>query len=846
MSSLPIVAIRSSFQRALEQKVPIVVVSPTGSGKSTQLPLWLNESLPGKVMVVEPRRVACKALANFVAQQSGESVGETVGYRVRFDSKVSSKTKVEFVTPGVALRLLQGSDKATYSSVMLDEFHERHWEVDLLAMLLRADYHRNHDRQIVLTSATLAGKELAESIGGQLLEAEGRSYPVDLSFMGGVSGPTARDLDDRVVEAIQHVLHSSAEVNQGDILVFLPGKREIEASRQALLPLAQKNKLTVLPVHADLPPDVLQRTLSGIIRERKIYLATNVAETSLTLPGVTVVIDSGLARMRIHRGGRSALALVPIPLALMEQRRGRAGRVAPGHCIRLWQESFRPDTTLKPEVERIDLDDLVVQAGAAGWDGEQLAEAPWITPPPDFALEEAQARLQRIGALDGNARTTKAGQELAYWPVSALEATILLDAPEELQPVLADLVAMLQQRGSFLSHLHRLPSQQAEEVVDNRKELFADCRDEVTMELLCMRFGSVDKHGLRRRSLQQARAIASQLRKRLNLSVTRPNQDDSPLPDSEVLASWILKRAPHYGFVLRPRALKPKKPSKRGPRKERMSQPWANDHMEIMVDPFVPMVEFDDYKPPRAGVILRHAWIGGHGLKIVGKGELVLPCSYETLAEAGLGEQEWSDASLVKDKSGTHVVAALCQTFAGVDLIRDERELRGEALCQTLARLSMQSQWKPAFAATILDAAHLLKLFHDWPKLDRTWEAIEPDYHIWEDPESFLASQFQLLGVEQLEDTELLEPEDVRPPLDEWTRVDVFTLQEFVDSFPRQWEHHGAVYQCSVFPRKRLVQMEPANNSASKKQEPNARLIPRFHNFKVEFRKASRRIVLRK
>lgn len=845
MSSLPIESIRSTFESSLQTRSPLVVVSPTGSGKSTQLPLWLADHVQGKVLVVEPRRVACKALATFVSKTLKQEVGGKVGFRVRFDSQVSAATRVEFVTPGVALRLLHGSDGNDYDAVMLDEFHERHWEVDLLAMLLLAELKNNPQRKLVLTSATLAGKELAEQIDGRLLEADGRSYPVQLSHSGQVSGPTPRDLEARVEEAVTSVLRSSDPVDQGDILVFLPGKREIGACRQQLEPMARRHGMVLVPVHADLPSKELSRALDGTIQERKIYLATNVAETSLTLPGVTVVMDSGLARMRIHRRGRSALALVPIPLALMEQRKGRAGRVAPGHCIRLWQESFRPEATLKPEVERIELDDLLIQAGAHGFDGSRFREAPWVTPPPDFAIEEARERLHRMSALDSKGCLTEAGDELADWPVSAQEASFLVGAPEPLLGVLCDLVAVLQLRGSFLSPLHRFSSKDMEAIVDERKELLGHCKDEVSLELTCLRSGNVEKHGLRRRALQQARSIASQLRRRSRLAVIQPTQDSSPLPTTEELATWILQRNPDFGFVLRQRAKNAeKRPNKRG--RESTQQPWANDEMEVLVEPFVPLLDDENYKPPQAGLIFRHAWIGGVGLRIIGKGEMVLPCSLQTLAEAGLGEQQWSEPQVQRAGSRKRVVAHLCQTLAGVDLVREERDLKGEALCRALASLSFHGQWSPKWAAAVLDAAHLLKVLHEWPSMDKTWNSLPDSQHIWTDPEAFLARTFRELGVEHLEDVSLLEVSDVVPPMEEWCGLDSYTLSQWVDDFPRVWEFQGATYECHAFPRKRTVVMEPANGAASKKKEPNGKLLPRFRNFQVEFKKASRRVVLRK
>ncbi len=845
-TELPIVAIRGAFVDAMARPSPVVVVAPTGSGKSTQLPVWMEERCDGVVMVVEPRRIACRALAEFVASQYSEAVGGRVGYRVRFDSAICENTRIEFVTPGVALRLLRGPSKERYQAVLIDEFHERHWEVDLLVMLLRAEVEQGLSRKLVLTSATVAGEELAEEIGGTLLEATGRTFPVSLSYLTDVSGPTRRDLEERVVQGVKYALGSETPDDTGDILVFLPGKGEIDGCRRLLSQALSAESFDLVPVHADLPTQRLVQALGEHGGRRRIFLATNVAETSLTLPRVTVVIDAGLARMRIHRGGRSALALVPIPADLMMQRAGRAGRVAPGRCIRLWQQSYRPEPFLQPEIERVELDDLLIQAACYGWDGPQIGEAPWVTPPPSFALEEAQLRLQQMGALNATYRVTELGRALTDWPVSAQEASLLVGAPPELQSVLADTIALLQQRRSLMLPAPLLPSKQQEEIVEERRLLLAGCGNEVYVELMCLRQGDVRKHGLHANSLRHTRSIARQLRTLMGLKVVDVTKERSPLPSSDEFAGWFLHRVPAMGFVLRPRALKEGKKTRRGGRSKRREHPWANGLLEVMVEPFEPVDADSSQRPPTAGVILAHTWIGERGLKIRGKGRLLLPCSPKTLASAGLGDASLEEPKLLKKDGSLEVIAVVTQKLAGVTLRAETTSLRGASLCEAAASFLLQNRWLKGAGELVLDDLHLLRLLHEWPSHEKSWSLPPETHRGWDDPVLFVSQTLLDLGVEESSDLSLLSTEDVRPNIEALVGVDRYTLEELRRDFPRLWSLHGATYKCIVKPRQYKVEMQPENAQARKGKEPSASLLPRFRGFQVDYRRASRLVSLRK
>ncbi|MCA9655437.1 MAG: ATP-dependent RNA helicase, partial [Myxococcales bacterium] len=460
---MPVDAVRPRLEQALSGGAVLVVAAPTGSGKSTRIPGWLADARPGPVLVVEPRRVACRALATWVAAQRGGVLGDEVGYRVRFDDRSGPSTRILFVTPGVALNRLAERGTADLAALMVDELHERSWEIDLVVALARRARARGSEARLLLCSATLDTEAITQRLDAVCIEAQGRRFPVQIEHRGeGL--PTPRELEPRVVAAVDETLrHGPA----GDVLVFLPGKGEIERCARALA----GRPVTVCPVHGGLPPEQLTRAFAEA-PGRRVFLATNVAETSLTLPGVTTVIDAGLVRRRQHQAGRSVLALVPISRASMDQRAGRAGRVAPGRCVRLWGARFEPERVTPPEIERVELDDLVLRAAACGLPAPELADAPWIDPPPEFALRAAVARLREAATLDAEGRLTAVGRARARLPVSAFAARIVVDPPLALAGTVADVVALMELGRDLL-----LPGAPADGEDEARRELFGGAVD---------------------------------------------------------------------------------------------------------------------------------------------------------------------------------------------------------------------------------------------------------------------------------------------------------------------------------------------------------------------------------
>ncbi len=837
-NTLPVDDVREDFNALFaDASKPLILTAPTGSGKSTRLPIWMAEETGDKVLVVEPRRVACRSLATYLSKLAGQKPGGRFGYTIRFEDVRSAETEVVFVTPGVALRMLADEDFG-FGSVMLDEFHERGWETDLLAAILRARRQRQDPGPLVLTSATLEAESLAASLDANLLEARGRTYPVDIEYLPqGAAMPTRHDVDDRVRGAIEYILASD---DDGEVLVFLPGKGEIRDCMSALSAIERRHDaIEVMEVHASLPMHKLMRAFEDPTpSRRRIFLATNVAETSITLPGVTWVVDSGLVRMQLHRGGRTALALTPTSEASMDQRAGRPGRVGPGRCIRLWERNWMPQPTTSPEIERIELDDVLLRAAVCGLDGDAFEAAPWVTPPPEFSVVRAREELHRIRALDADGFITGRGRRLVDMPVSAHEARILLDPPEDLATAVADLVAIMQ-RGTRL-----LLSNPTRGVTEARKELFGGVRDEVTEALVALRRGDAHRHGLHGAALKETRKIATSLRSLLDLTPTSPTHSGESLPDTERLAAHVLERVPEMGFVLRERAQRRRGRSR--------SQPWANGELEVKVYPYEAHNEEDrpdaDHEKPVAGALLDHTWLGdSKGYGVHGRGSMLLPCSLKTMARHVGGELEVGEPRIERRGGQTVVEAPVRRKRAGVTLTSRTEPLTGEALCEAVASLVFQNRLFKGIGPKIKDALHLWDLLHRWkPTLETEhWDLSGIEDRPAPAPEAYVAERLHTLGLRTSEELMLLEGEDLVPDVAQMSGIMEYELDRLRKDFPRIWEHLGAQYHCAVNPAAKKVTLTPHNRAAKNAGDPSSNVVPRFQNYRVVFKQASRMVTIR-
>ncbi len=457
-ASLPASQIAVGVNEALHTNSSLVVTAPPGAGKSTLLPLTILSSLGEgeKILMLEPRRLAARQIAERMAQMLGEQVGETVGYRVRFESRVSKRTRIEVLTEGILTRMIV--DDATLdgvSVVIFDEFHERSINSDLaLALTRQAQQIIRPDLKIVIMSATIDASNICAALQAPLIESEGRMFPVELHYAD-------EDTDPRDIAAAAALTTIEAyKKYEGDILVFLPGQAEIERCYELLsksqhltaspsqhlntsggalvssapttsqhLNTTTSQHLNIQPLYGNLSPEDQRRAIApSAPGERKIVIATPIAETSITIEGVRVVIDAGLYRQVVFdaRTGLSHLETVRISMDMATQRMGRAGRVAEGVCYRLWTKASEHlmAEQRKPEIEEADLAPMVLDTAAFGEsDAETL---PWLTMPPRAGVFKAKELLTALGAIDKNGNITSIGKRMATLPCHPRIARMIL------------------------------------------------------------------------------------------------------------------------------------------------------------------------------------------------------------------------------------------------------------------------------------------------------------------------------------------------------------------------------------------------------------------------------------
>ena len=500
-ADFPIAPLLPRIRASLREHPRLVLEAPPGAGKTTQVPpALLDEAwLAGRrIVMLEPRRIAARAAAEFMAAQRGEAVGQTIGYRIRFESRVSDATRIEVVTEGILTRMLQDDPEfPDVGAIVFDEFHERHLAGDLgAALALDVQAGLRPDLRIVVMSATLQGLSGFAVHGGRapwldapILRSEGRAFPIRIEY------PPARRGENELAHLRRTVQQALAETD-GDVLVFLPGRREIAQAQRMLsdiessprlrvqLPSMARNSLPegrrreasshlaphpalrarrfappppqageganleVLPLHGELSLAEQQAALAPAdAGTRRVILATNVAESSVTVPGVRAVIDSGLAREPRFdpNSGFTRLATVSISQASADQRAGRAGRVAPGNAYRLWPESRRLEPSRTPEIAQAELSGLALELAAwgVGADAEVLH---WLDAPPKGALAAARDLLQRLGAIDAELRVTPLGRDMLQLGANPRMGAAALRAPETLRALIADLLALLDAR----------------------------------------------------------------------------------------------------------------------------------------------------------------------------------------------------------------------------------------------------------------------------------------------------------------------------------------------------------------------------------------------------------------
>lgn len=701
--ALPIDALRAVY---LATEGAAVITSPTGSGKSTQVPRWTN----GRVLVVEPRRLACRALAARVAELEGTSLGGSVGYSVRDEHRATADTRVLFVTPGVALRMVDAWTR--FDRVVLDEFHERSLDTDLLLALLM-----KRAAKLTVMSATLEGDRVAAHVGGRHLRAEARTYPVTIRHMGDGAAqlPSPDGLEDRVRRALD-----ACRSDPGDVLVFLPGKGEIVECARAL---RARSDVEVIALHGELSLDEQRRAFAPSSR-RKVVLSTNVAETSLTIPGVGVVIDGGLVRQTRYRAGRGALTLTPIAQDSADQRAGRAGRTSAGVCYRLWSPSAKLNPITLPEVHRESLVPLVLAAAACGESPETL---PLLDAPKAHAITAARDELTALGALDAKGAITPRGRELYGLPLDAPLARLLVEARATgaLEDAI-DLVAALSGGRPLFAR-------------DGLQEYGEDLRAmgcDATALVLAVRRGDPDTDGLNRGALDEARRTAARLRRAHDL----PEGFNANAPvDRERLARTALAADPRCVHVARTRG---------------REVAWSNGGTELTL--------------ARESAVQRLRDVDAIAVldtRAIGDGTVFVTCAtplpLSWLVAAGLGRDRLAAVSVERGR----VVAKVERVYARKVIHEREESPRGEVARDAIATLFLRgSIFKQSLAVTkerLTATALAARLAASGRSFDEPWK---PPPLASLEPEAWVRAKIESLGVESGDDLALLGADDLVAP----------------------------------------------------------------------------------
>ena len=778
-SQLPIESLRSEFM-ARRADGPVVVSAPTGSGKSTQVPRWCVAT--GAVLVVEPRRVACRSLAQRVAFLEGVSLGQEVGYRVRDDNRSSKRTRILFATPGVVLRMVTTAPRlSSFAHIILDEFHERGLEVDLLLALLTA---RRPDGLVVM-SATLDGDRVARHIGGPHLRGEGRLHEVSVSYLArDATLPSAKGLEGRLMESLRQV-----EAVPGDVLVFLPGKAEISAARRAVESSALGAGYEVRVLHGGLELRA-QAQVFGRATSRKLVLATNVAETSLTIPGIGVVIDSGLVRRTEYFGGRGFLSLVPIAMDSATQRTGRAGRTGPGTCVRLWSMGANLASNTPPEIHRESLVSLVLGAAACGQTVESL---PFIDPPKQHAVEAAGQELAALGALTAESGLNDVGRALFGLPLDAPLGRLLLGARDTpcMGPVV-DLVSLL----ATGRRVYR-PSRGSDGEGDAREE---GC--DVRAYLTAMASG-MNRPEFNGATLDEARRIQKRLRRAFGDAASTagpPNQWKD-------LALTLLRSDPRLAHVARHR---------------RKEVTWSNGGTEAVLARESAVARlFDDPrgKKPEAIIALesRAMGLGGRKRKVIITCAMPVPLKW--LGEAGLGRERVAE---VIHRRG-RLLARIERVHARKVLAVREECPRGDLAVEALHRAMLSGRLWPKTVALTRERLEARAL---QASLDRHRD---PNTLMPPNVEDWLRARLVEAGVESGDDVALLDA-------DEFLADDLpQAMREALDRiYPRRLELPDVTYRLEYDVPKRQVALVPI--LGSRRKPPPLQWLPKFEGFTIVLR----------
>ena len=773
--ALPIEPLRGPVLEALDAG-PVVLSAPTGSGKSTQVPRWLRRR--GRVLVVEPRRVAARSLATRVAELEGARAGEAVGWVVRDEVRASDRTEVVFVTPGVALRWAASGRLSGFSTLVLDEFHERGMDLDLLLALCLRD--RRGGPQLLVMSATLAGDRIAAHLGGVHLSGEGRLHPVDVRYApGGAVVPDGRGLEQRVRAAL-----ASTPDAAGDALVFLPGKGEISRVAAALQGLDAE----VLPLHGGLTLDQQRRVFHPGPR-RRVVLSTNVAETSLTIPRIGLVIDSGLVRRTRYRNGRAHLTLLPIAQDSADQRAGRAGRLGPGVAVRLWRQDVRLDARTPPEIHREELGQLVLAAAACGL--PRVERLPFLDPPKPHAVADARGRLEELAALSAeDGAITDRGRRLFGLPLDAHLGRMLVEAEARDRLHLALPLAA----GLSTSRPLLRPGDRRDADADGADPLFgAGCDAVALIRAVCS--ARRDTPGVDAKALDEARAALRRMCPAFGASVDR-FKAGVRVGDAErrQLADLLLAAWPRCAHVRR----------RHGKRVG-----WANGGTELslgrdsLVDEesaeLILVLDSRAFtpKPRRDELVITAA----------------MPVPVRWALQAGRGRDRLAEVS--KDRG--RLVARIERVYAGRVLAVREETPTGALAREAIARLILQDGLMGRLSKPLRRRHERASL---WASL-QGGEAL-PEVGAW------LRARLEEVGVEEPDDLQLLEAEDLMPPA-----VPAWEAERLDKEFPAELNLGDGRYRLAYDVGRKVCTLHQIGGQ--RKDAPPARMLPRLTGWRLDW-----------
>ncbi|MEZ9633471.1 helicase-related protein [Vibrio cyclitrophicus] len=789
MSLLPI----DSYQNAFHDQIGsshLVVEAETGSGKSTRLPVWASQH--GRVLVVEPRRIACTSLAKYLAQQSGEKLGSKVGYAIKLESEYSEQTDLVFVTPGIALRWLSEDGLASFDVIVVDEFHERRWDIDLLVAILK----QKASHRLVITSATIEGERLAHYLNANRISCEGRTYQVAIENRANESRvlPDIRHLEQRIAEEVNHQLIAS----RGDILVFLPGKKEIVHCEQTL---AKNPDIQVVKLHASVSDKERGLALSGRNIDtkndgdslRKVILATNVAETSLTIPDIGVVIDSGLERRTVQRNGRTTLMLKSISRASAKQRAGRAGRVMDGVCVRLYGEHAALELVTPPELQREELTEPMLAAACCGAPLESLS---FLDPIPEKSLNSATQTLLTMEAINTDHQITEHGKKLYPLPIDALYADIVTRIKNKaLKEAMVDLTAAL----SVPARLYQLPNN-----ADHLEALAQQEKEGCDLSLLIQIVRGRDYPHLEidKQALNEAQGLATQMREVFEL----PQLEVASRFQRIELLKTIVNLHPELVFV----------------RRLKRKEAFANGMLEVVLGR---QNRFPDNA--QAMLVLDTHSLPGRGVKQT----LILatttaPIPLELVVEADLGE--WQQSETVVNDEGVFTEMAL--VYAGRTITTKLVEAEGPLSLKPIVDLVVSGAQLPGFAeARTQEIKHwqlYVKLGLD-EQTQFTPEIEQLSFELW------LIEQLEVLGVTDVSELEMFEHNDI--PFD---GIPAWLYNEFSEKYPFSLCLADLQLEVEYLTGRKLIYVH--YQSGSRKLSPERWELPTWSGWRIQYKKASR------